>query len=251
MIILKKLYVTQVSYVHCKIMEKLIRKKIVDHFHRHNLFSNRQFGFIGERSTALQLLVVLEHWTSILDEGGAIDAIYTAFMKAFDKVLHKRLINKLKSYRISDQTCLWIRNFLSNRKQRVEVNGELSQWHNVTSGIPQGSVLGPILFVVFINDLPDCVDSEVFMFADDTKLYRTIAHQSDIQTVQNDINNLFNWSEKWLLCFHLDKCKVLPITTKHSSNRENERYQMPTYEGSITTLVTLNCEKDVHCRCKH
>ena len=126
MIILKKLYVTQVSYVHCKIMEKLIRKKIVDHFHRHSLFSNRQFGFIGERSTALQLLVVLEHWTSILDEGGAIDAIYTDFMKAFDKVLHKRLINKLKSYRISDQTCLWIRNFLSNRKQRVQVNGELS-----------------------------------------------------------------------------------------------------------------------------
>ena len=196
-------------------MEKLIRKKIVDHFHRHNLFSNRQFGFIGGRSTALQLLVVLEHWTSILDEGGTIDAIYTDFMKAFDKVLHKRLINKLKSYRISDQTCLWICNFLSSRKQRVEVNGEFSQWHNVTSGIPQGSVLGPILFVVFINDLLDCVDSEVSMFADDTKLYRTIAHQSDIQTVQNDINNLFNWSEKWLLRFHSDKCKDLPITTKH------------------------------------
>ena len=126
-------------------------------------------------------------------------------MKAFDKVLHKRLINKLKSYRISDQTCLWICNFMSNCKQRVEVNGEFSQWHSVTSGIPQGSVLGPILFVVFINDLLDCVDSEVLMFADDTKLYRTIAHQSDIQTVQNDINNLFNWSEKWLLRFHLDK----------------------------------------------
>jgi hypothetical protein len=97
---------------------------------------------------------------------------------------------------------------------------------------------------VFINDLPDCVDSDVFMFAD-TKLYRTVAHQSDIQTVQNDINHLFNWSEKWLLRFHPDKCKVLPITSKHSSNRENERYQMPMYEGSITTLVTVNCEKDV------
>jgi hypothetical protein len=82
------------------------------------------------------------------------------------------------------------------------------------------------------------------MFADDTKLYRTIAHQSDIQTVQNDINNLFNWSEKWLLRFHPDKCKVLPITTKHRAI-EKTRYQMPTYEGSITTLVTVNCEKDV------
>ena len=97
-------------------------------------------------------------------------------MMMYTTPTHKRLINKLKSYRISDQTCLWIR----NRKQRVQVNGEFSPWHNVTSGILQGSVLGPILFVVFINDLPDCVDSKVFMFADDTKLYRTIAHQSDI-----------------------------------------------------------------------
>ena len=83
------------------------------------------------------------------------------------------------------------------------------------------------------------------MFADDTKLYRAIAHQSDIQTVQDDIDKLFNWSEKWLLRFHPNKCKVLPITTKHSSNRENGRYQMLTYEGSITTLETINCEKDV------
>ena len=83
------------------------------------------------------------------------------------------------------------------------------------------------------------------MFADDTKLYRAIAHQSDIQTVQDNIDKLFNWSEKWLLRFHPDKCKVLPITTKHSSNRENERYQMSMYEGSITTLEMVNCEKDV------
>ena len=110
----------------CKIMEKLIKKKIVDHFNRHNFFSNIQFGFIGGRSTALQLLVVLEHWTIILDKGGDIDAVFTDFMKAFDKAPHKRLINKIKSYRISDQACLWIRNFLSNRKQRVQVNGEFS-----------------------------------------------------------------------------------------------------------------------------
>ena len=131
----------RITSIICKIMEKLIKKKMVDHFNRHNFFSNIQFGFIGGRSTALQLLVVREHWTIILDKGGAIDAVYTDFMKAFDKVPHTRLINKLKSYRISDQTCLWIRTFLSNRKQRVQVNGEFSQWHNVTSGIPQGSVL--------------------------------------------------------------------------------------------------------------
>ena len=137
---------------------------------------------------------------------------------------------------------------MSNRKQRVQVNGEFSQWHDVTSGIPQGSVLGPILFVVFINDLPDCVDSEVFMFADDTKLYRDIADQNDIQTVQDDINKLFNWSEKWLLRFHPDKCKVLPITTKYNSNREDGRYKMPTYEGSVITLVTVNCDQHIQAK---
>ncbi|CAG2210624.1 unnamed protein product [Mytilus edulis] len=88
----------------CKIMEKLIRKRIVDHMNKYGLFGDRQFGFIGGRSTGLQLLKVLDHWTEILDNGGSIDAIYTDFMKAFDKVPHKRLINKLKSYGISNQT---------------------------------------------------------------------------------------------------------------------------------------------------
>ena len=89
-----------------------------------------------------------------------------------------------------------------------------SKWHNVTSGIPQGSELGPVLFVLFIDDLPLNVESDVYNFADDTKLYREIANQSDIEIVQNDISNLFKWSEKWLLRFHPDKCKVLSIINK-------------------------------------
>lgn len=167
-------------------------------------------------------------------------------MKTFDKVPHKRLINKLRSYGISNQTCTWVEDFLKNRKQRVQINGNYSQWHEVTSGIPQGSVLGPILFVVFINDLPNCVDSDVYMFADDTKLYRSIETTDDIDTVQNDINNLFTWSEKWLLRFHPDKCKVLPITTKSTSKIDQDgRYSMSTYEGTRTSLETVKNEKDI------
>jgi hypothetical protein len=95
---------------------------------------------MGGRSTTLQLLKVLDHWTTILDNGGTIDIIYTDFMKAFDKVPHIRLITKLRSYGISNQTCVWVKNFLSNRKQRVQQHGSVSKWHNVTNGIPQGSV---------------------------------------------------------------------------------------------------------------
>lgn len=141
----------------------------------------------------IQLLIVLDQWTSIIDDGGVIDTIYTDFIKAFDKVPHKRLLNKLSSYGISDQTCKWVRNFLNERK-RVQLNGSFSKWHDVTSGIPQGSVLGPVLFVIFINDLhfvPLEVNSEVYMFADDTKLYKEIESQSDEEILQVDINKLF------------------------------------------------------------
>ena len=186
---------------------------------------------MGGRSTTLQLLKVLVHWTTILDNGGTIDIIYTDFMKAFDKVPHIRLITKLRSYGISNQTCVWVKNFLSNRKQRVQQNGSVSKWHNVTNGIPQGSLLGPVMFVFFINDLPLNVESDVCMFADDTKLYRDIANQSDIEIIQNDINNLFKWSEKCLLRFHPDKCKVLSITGKRHQQRTTN-YMMPTYSGS-------------------
>lgn len=227
----------------CKLMEKLVRKRIVEHMNEKDLFSDRQFGFIGGRSTSLQLLKVLDHWTSILDEGGHIDVIYTDFMKAFDKVPHKRLLGKLQSYGVDQLLCRWVKGFLADRRQRVQVNGTFSKWHKVTSGIPQGSVLGPILFVIFINDLPDSVLSEVFMFADDTKLYRTIQDQSDITQLQDDIDNAFNWSAEWLLRFHPDKCKVLPISNKPID--QQDRYRMSTYDGASVVLETVESEKDV------
>ncbi|MEW8545715.1 MAG: reverse transcriptase family protein, partial [Candidatus Thiodiazotropha sp.] len=193
----------------CKIFEKLIRQRIIEHMNRNNLFSNKQFGFIGGRSTSLQLLTVLDKWTEILDSGGTIHAIYMDFMKAFDKVPHKRLIKKLQAYGISQKMCRWVENFLYNRKQRVQVNGQFSNWAEVTSGIPQGSVLGPILFVIYINDLPDRIDSDIIMYADDTKMSKEIQVKEDSEVVQADIFRLQDWSDKWLLLFHPDKCKVL------------------------------------------
>ena len=116
-----------------------------------------------------QLLVTMEIWSELLDSGAPIEAIYLDFPKAFDTVPHQRLTRKLKAYGVTGNPLRWIGDFLTGRyKQRVVVNGKLSTWADILSGIPQGSILGPILFVIFINDLPDIVRSTVKMFADDT-----------------------------------------------------------------------------------
>jgi hypothetical protein len=195
----------------CKVLESIIRDHLISHMKANMLFSLRQYGFITGRSTTLQLLKVLDKWTEILDKGGQVDVIYMDFMKAFDQVPHKRMINKLYSYGIRGDVLEWIRDFLFERSHRVGVNGSFSDWASVISGIPQGSVLGPILFVIYINDLPDMLNSECYLFADDTKLFNEINSKRDQELLQQDLNTLHEWSKKWLLNFHPDKCKVLSI----------------------------------------
>jgi hypothetical protein len=131
-------------------------------------------------------------------------------MKAFDKVPHQRLLHKLSMYGIGDIYVNWIRLFLTNRKQKVSVNGESSDWKVVTSGIPQGSVLGPILFVFYINDLPESMqhNSDLYLYADDTKMFKEIRTSDDCEDLQKDIHLMYEWSDKWMLKFHPDKCKT-------------------------------------------
>ncbi len=195
----------------CKVMESIVRDHVISHMLSNQLFSDKQFGFISGWSTTLQLLWVLDEWTSILDSGGGIDAIYCDFQKAFDKVPHRRLLHKLRGYGVNGDVHDWINSFLSGRTQQVVVNGVTSSNASVTSGIPQGSVLGPLLFVVYINDMPDVVDnlSRVWLFADDTKVYRQINTIEDCEKLQKDLSALQYWSQDWLLMFHPEKCKAL------------------------------------------
>ena len=204
----------------CKVLESLITNDIIKHMEKYKLFSNKQFGFIHGRSTILQLLHIMDDWTRILDNGGIIDACYLDFAKAFDKVPHNRLLAKVKHYGIEGDLLLWIMAFLSHRKQRVVINGECSKWYPVTSGIPQGSVLGPLLFVLYINDFPNCVSSSAYLFADDTKIYKVISESNDNISFQDDINSLQTWSDKWQLKFHPVKCKIMGIG-------DNARHNQP------------------------
>lgn len=225
----------------CKLLETIIREHIMNHMKRNKLFSTQQFGFISGRSTVLQLLQVIDKWTEILDRGGCIDITYMDFMKAFDKVPHKRLLHKLKMYKIGEKYTKWLEAFLIGRKQRVIVNNESSSWRDVTSGIPQGSVMGPVLFVLYINDLPESAayNSDTFLYADDTKIFREINSVNDCEDLQTDIFALHKWSEKWLLRFHPEKCKTMRI-----GNSKTEKYSYRLKE-TLPAMDYVENEKDI------
>jgi len=134
------------------------------------------------------------------------------FSKAFDKVSHSRLLYKLEWYGVKGQTYSWVTDFLTGRSQQVVLEGKQSDSSNVTSGVPQGSVLGPILFLIYINDLPDCVHSQVRLFADDTIVYRKINSPNDVDSLQEDLGRLEGWEKRWQMEFHPGKCQVIRVT---------------------------------------
>ena len=153
-----------------------------------NLFTKHQHGFKKGYSCVTQLIEVCKKWTDELDNKNNIDIIYLDFQKAFDTVQHQRLLKKLKGYGIQGKVLCLIESFLKNRKQRVQVNGSSSDWADVSSGIPQGTVLGPTLFLIYINDLPDVVHSFVKRFADDAKIYAIFNTQEEANIVQQDLS---------------------------------------------------------------
>ena len=213
----------------CKIMEKLLKNVIVDHLLRENLLSPKQYGFISGRSTVTQLLYYLDECISAVANGGVVDSVYLDFSKAFDTVPHRRLIAKLKAYGIDGEILKWIQEFLQGRTQEVMVNGCRSKADNVISGVPQGTVLGPILFVIYINDLLDNIKSNGLMFADDTKLFRLVSSYDDADALQADISQLEQWADTWQLRFNYDKCHILTLG-KFGNIHHAHRYKMSSNE---------------------
>ena len=225
----------------CKVFESFIKKTLYDHFINNNLLSNHQFGFVSGRSTVTQLLVTLNDWLYNMDNDIPTDAAYMDFRKAFDTVPHQRLLNKLKGYNINGPILNWISAFLSDRYQYVKINNSQSSMLKVTSGVPQGSVLGPTLFIYFINDLPNMsTNSHMKIFADDTKVYNEIRNIDDVKCLQNSIDEMFEWTQKWLLKFNKDKCKIIHI----GKNNKKHDYFIGTGEHRIR-LEESDLEKDL------
>ena len=191
----------------CKLLERLIKDHLVDFLVKNKLINPSQYGFLKARSCLTNMLCFLEDVTTWVDEGSPVDIIYLDFKKAFDKVPHQRLLLKLKAHGIG--MINWIEKWLIDRRQRVVVDGEVSNWKSVLSGVPQGSVLGPILFLIYINDLDDDITSKMLKFADDTKVFRKIKSDADRQHLQDDLNKLIEWSEKCQMLFNFGKCKCL------------------------------------------
>ena len=220
----------------CKLLERLIKYHMVDFLVKHKLLNSSQHGFLKARSCLTNMLCFLEEITKWVDVGSPVDIIYLDFQKAFDKVPHQRLLLKLKAHGIGDSITDWIEQWLTDRRQRVVVDGEVSNWKSVLSGVPQGSVLGPILFLIYINDLDESITSNVLKFADDTKLFRKVNTDGDKQHLQNDLDRLVKWSEKWQMLFNFGKCKCLH--TGHGNLNVN-------YKMGATVLGTTVKEKDL------
>ena len=138
----------------------------------------------------------MEEVTNYIDSGYPVDITYLDFQKAFDKLPHTRLLMKLAAHGINGNVLKWIEGWLCGRKQRVVLNGQVSEWKDILSGVPQGSVLGPILFVIYINDIDECVNGRILKFADDTKIYQKVHSDDAINSLHHNLCNLVSWSKE-------------------------------------------------------
>ena len=200
----------------CKIMEHVITSNVMAHADRYKIIYPLQHGFRRGASCDTQLIEFVDDISENLDVGRQTDCIIMDFSKAFDKVNHSLLVHKLHHYGVRGNTLKWINSFLINRSQSVVVSGTKSSSIPVKSGVPQGSVLGPSLFLFYINDIPMQVTSTVRLFADDTIMYLSIRNSSDASKLQQDLDRLEAWEGRWLMHFHPEKCAVIHITKSRS-----------------------------------
>ena len=194
-------------------MEHIIASNLIAHLNKHNILYDLQHGFRQKRSCETQLIQLVEDLGRQLVQGNQVDLVLLDdFSKAFDNVNHLKLLFKLSQHGVKGNTLNWIKAFLLGRTQAVVLEGERSSEVPVTSGVPQGSVLGPLLFLLYINDLPQNVQSQVRLFADDTAVYLTVTSPEDVNTLQADLDTLQEWERTWDMEFNPGKCQVLHIT---------------------------------------
>lgn len=211
----------------CKVMEKIIADHIRKYWKENDWLSDRQHGFRSGFSCETQLLGLVQDISETMDFREEIDAVVIDLAKAFDKVPHDLLIAKIRNLNIDHRVTNWIKLFLKNRKQKVRIGDAFSEEIDITSGIPQGSVLGPLLFLIYVNDLPANIKSEIRLFADDCIVYRRISGTHDRELLQNDLNQIAEWTKVNGMEINVSKCKHIKFSrrkslTQHSYFLNNE-----------------------------
>ena len=226
----------------CKMLERIIREEWVDMLEQQKILTGKQFGFRQGRSCVSNLLCYYDRVSEIMqDREGWVDSIYLDFSKAFDKVPHKRLIWKLQHIGgVSDMLLEWMKDFLQGRQMRTVIRGTASQNRDVTSGVPQGSVLAPIMFLIYVNDLGEDLSENTYinMFADDAKIQRRIKDSSSCKELQEDIHKIKAWSTKWKMDFNVEKCHVVRFG-------ESEKRPIWQYKLGDEIIPSADKEKDL------
>ena len=221
-----------------KVLERCVLPRIYNHVFPY--LNSLQHGFRHNESRVTQMIQYFHFLASTLDSGGQVDTIYLDMTKAFDRIPHEKLLYKLRYLGFRDPLLSWIEDYLTNRRHRVIIEGVASQWKPVTSGVPQGSIIGPILFLIYINDIGSdtSTDSLLHLFADDAKLCRAITTHIDCSTLQVDISSVNTWFETWDMNFNPIKCKHLCITKKRNP-------VCATYHLGTDVLTPSQEEKDL------
>ena len=193
-----------------KLFEKVVRGKMVKFMEEHNKFNNNQHGFRSGRSCLSELIAHYDEIIELLEHGIPVDTVYLDFSKAFDKVDHHRLLQKLSETGIGGKLGRWIQSFLTKRKQSVLVNNQFSEEVDVVSGVPQGSVLGPLLFVIMINDIDETVkEAKIRCFADDTRATKGVGNVKQASELQTDLEEIYDWASKNKMEFNNKKFELM------------------------------------------
>ena len=210
--------------VSCKIMEHIVFHHIMGHLDTHHVLVDYQHGFRRGHSCETQLITVIEQLARNLDSSMQTDLLLLDFSKAFDAVPRKRLLMKLEHYGIRGCLAKWIESWLVGKSQSVVVIGTYSSQAMVKSGVPQGTVLGPLMFLLYINDIGNEINSNLRLFADDSILYGIVNNFQDAQALQADLNKLVEWAQKWQMTFNSSKCVMLRVS--RSVNDVDFSYEM-------------------------
>ena len=222
-------------------MERIVRKYLVNHLEIHQKLNPSQHGFRNRRSCLSQLLNHYDKVFGFLEDGKNVDSIYLDFSKAFDKVYLGILCHKLRDIGISGKLGNWLHNFLSDRKQYIIANGVKSSQSEVTSGVPQGTVLGPILFLILINDINKDVLSEVSLFADDTRIVKPFKDFDDVEDLQSDLETLYLWQDQNNMQFNGNKFELLRYG-RDEDLKFSTNYLTP---GAEEIIDTKECLRDL------